>query len=73
MGKYWNGYQWRELADEHVRTEPEAELQPDSEPAKPAVVVEGSRFSRSMKPTRLEPPHTHTFVNDECACGERDD
>ncbi len=32
MGKYWNGYQWRELADEHVRTEPEAELQPEPAP-----------------------------------------
>lgn len=67
MARFWNGYQWRELADDRPR---EPELQPEPEPVKP---LEGSRLSRSMKPTRLEPAHVCTFVNDACACGARDD
>lgn len=81
MARYWNGYQWRELADDRPR---EPELQPEPEPVRP---LEGSRLSRSMKPTRreesmvelspqaqraFEKHHTHYFENDVCACGAKE-
>lgn len=74
MARFWNGYQWRELADDRPR-EPELQVsaERDDQKAKQGEWQRESLLSRSMKPTRREVSHVHTFVNDVCACGEHEE
>lgn len=52
MAQFWNGYQWRELADDRPR-EPELQPAPEPDPA-PAKPLEGTRYSRTLRQTRRE-------------------
>jgi hypothetical protein len=79
MAQYWNGYQWRELAEDRPG-EPELRVDAPLSTASIAAEQKGpfvmtpneSLLARSMKPTRRE-LHVHTFVDDVCACGETED